>query len=72
MEVSQSHLYTIRIWAEEGGCPGESWRGQVEHILSGERQYFRDWDALVKFLQSSAHLVDYLGQGNTEGEAGSY
>jgi hypothetical protein len=71
MEVSQSYLFTIRIWIEESGRPGETWRGQVEHILSGERQYFRDWGTLVKFLQSSAHLVDHLGQGNTEGEAGS-
>lgn len=66
MEASRSHLFTIRIWTEAGGTPGKSWRGQVEHILSGERQYFRDWDSLVNFLQSSAHLWE----GKTEDETG--
>jgi hypothetical protein len=67
MEASPSHLFTIRIWAEVGGSPNESWRGQVEHILSGERQYFRDWNTLVRFLQVST----YWNRGKTEGEAGN-
>jgi len=28
------------------------WRGRVQHVLSGERRYFRDAHSLVVFLET--------------------
>ena len=45
-----SYLFTMRIWSEELGDGRAEWRGQVQHPLSGETCYFRDWPALVDYL----------------------
>jgi hypothetical protein len=45
-----SHLFTVRLWAEDLGQGRVEWRGQVQHILSGEIHYFRDWAVLVDVL----------------------
>jgi hypothetical protein len=45
-----SHLFTVRLWAEELGNGQTEWRGQVQHVLSGETRYFRDWGTLVEFV----------------------
>jgi hypothetical protein len=45
-----SHLFTVRLWAEDRGQGRLEWRGQVQHILSGETHYFRDWAVLVDLL----------------------
>jgi len=37
-----SHLFTVRLWLEELGDGRAEWRGQVQHVLSGETHYFRD------------------------------
>lgn len=44
----RSHLFTVRLWLEELGDGQTEWRGQVQHVLSGERRYFRDWATLVE------------------------
>jgi hypothetical protein len=46
----RSHLFTVRLWLEELGDDQTEWRGQVQHVLSGERRYFRDWATLVEGL----------------------
>jgi hypothetical protein len=46
----RSHLFTVRIWPEAVGEEIE-WRGKVQHVTSGETRYFRDWPALVTFLE---------------------
>lgn len=46
----RSHLFTVRLWAEELGNGQTEWRGQVQHVLSGETRYFRDWATLVEFV----------------------
>lgn len=47
-----SHLFTVRLWPEELDDDCIEWRGQVQHVLSGERRYFRDWVTLVAILQA--------------------
>ena len=42
-----SHLFTVRLWLEELGDGQSEWRGQVQHVLSGEMRYFRDLATLV-------------------------
>jgi hypothetical protein len=44
----RSHLFTVRLWAEELGDGQTEWRGQVQHVLSGQTRYFRDWPTLVE------------------------
>ncbi len=56
MEMEQqqpfSHLFTVRLWQEELGNGQTELRGKVQHVTSGEARYFRDWPALIAFLQA--------------------
>lgn len=45
-----SQLFTVRLWREELGNGQSEWRGQVQHIVSGEMRYFREWPPLEAFL----------------------
>jgi hypothetical protein len=49
--LHRSCLFTVRLWPEELGDGGSEWRGRVQHVLSGEAHYFRDWPALVEALR---------------------
>lgn len=46
----QSHLFTVRLWAEDLGDGRAEWRGKVERVMSGEAHYFRDWQTLISLL----------------------
>lgn len=46
-----SYLFTVRLWPEELGGGQREWRGKVQHVMSGEVRYFRDWPGLTRFLQ---------------------
>jgi hypothetical protein len=46
----RSHLFTLRLWAEDLGDEGTEWRGQVQYVASGETRYFRDWSSLFALL----------------------
>lgn len=48
---SASHLFTIRLWRETLDATQSEWRGRVVHARSGETRYFRDWAALLAFVQ---------------------
>jgi hypothetical protein len=45
-----SHLFTIRVWAEQLSEGHAEWRGKIQYIPGGEVHYFRDWSALVTLL----------------------
>ena len=47
-----SHLFTVRLWLEDLGDGRTEWRGQVQHVLSGEARYFRDWPTVIALLQA--------------------
>jgi len=49
-----SHLFTVRIWREELGEDRVEWRGKVQHTLSGEARYFREWTELIAFVREQA------------------
>lgn len=59
----RSHLFTVRLWAENIGHDQTEWRGRVQHVPSGEAYYFRDWPTLV------AHLLKMLPRTETQPEA---
>jgi hypothetical protein len=46
-----SHLFTLRLWLEDLGSGQTDWRGKVQHVNSGEAQYFRDWATLEAFVE---------------------
>ena len=48
-----SHLFLVRFWSEEVG-DHNSWRGRVQHVLSGEARTFHDWPALIGLLVEMA------------------
>jgi hypothetical protein len=61
-----SHLFTVCVWREELGADRAEWRGKVQHALSGEARYFREWTELIAFMQEQvsdsdqAHQVDKI------------
>jgi len=56
MDIGQrqhhSHLFTLRLWAEDLGDGRSEWRGQVRHVISGEAHYFREWSHLIALLRA--------------------
>lgn len=53
-----SQLFTVRLWQEELGEGRSEWRGKVQHVLSGEARYFRDWATLIAALQEMFKTVE--------------
>jgi len=52
------------MWQEELGAGQSEWRGKVQHVLSGEARYFRDWPALLTHVQA---MLENAGlDGHTE------
>ncbi len=49
----RTHLFTVRLWLENLGDGQTEWRGEVHYVVSGEKRYFRDWTALITFLQAT-------------------
>ena len=45
-----SHLFTVRLWPNDLGEGQVEWRGKVQHVLSGEAHYFREWQELETHL----------------------
>jgi hypothetical protein len=56
--LQRSHLFTVRLWAEPVDDGGHEWRGRVQHVLSGERRYFRNWPALERYLMEKLKELD--------------
>jgi len=46
----QSKLFTLRVWQTDSGEGQSEWRGKIQCVESGEIRYFRDWPALVRYL----------------------
>jgi hypothetical protein len=46
-----SYLFTIRLWVETVGAGQVEWRGRLQHVLSGEVRYFRDWPSLIAQIE---------------------
>jgi hypothetical protein len=49
---SATHLFAVRIWLEPLSEGQAEWRGKVEHVLTGEQHYFRDWLTLITYLRA--------------------
>lgn len=51
------HVFLVRVWREPG--PDVAWRGSVDHVGSGKREYFSALGALV------GHVEDRLASEAT-------
>jgi hypothetical protein len=56
--LPHSHLFTVRLWTEPLGDGQVERRGQVQHVLSGERHSFRDWASLMAFLEDKLQRLE--------------
>jgi hypothetical protein len=61
----RSHLFTVRLWTEALDEGRVERRGRVQHLLSGERRFFRDWSTLVGHLEAKLQELD---EGDTTEE----
>jgi hypothetical protein len=52
-----SHLFLVRLWLEDLGADQQEWRGRVQHILSGQVRYFREWAVLETILRNMVSMV---------------
>jgi len=57
-QPQRSQLFTVRVWAEDLGDGQQEWRGQVQHVISGETRYFREWSMLIAWLQAMLANAD--------------
>jgi len=48
-----SRLFMVRVWSEEVSDGRTEWRGKAQYVsgVDGEIHYFRDWAALVAWLE---------------------
>lgn len=65
-EAYHSHLFTVRIWRERLGNGESECRGRVEHLPSREARYFREWSALIAFLQEVLSQQDPLPESHRD------
>ena len=47
----------MRLWLEELGHDQRDIRMQVQHVLSGETCYFREWSKLVAYVECKVQEV---------------
>ena len=66
----RSHLFTVRLWLEDLGDGRTEWRGQVQHVLSGEVRYFRDWPTLITLLLEMLHAAEERDRAATADSGG--
>lgn len=64
--AGDSHLFAVRVWLEEVDGGRFEWRGHVEHVMSGERRYFRSWPGLAEKVKEFLTRPD---QAAREGDA---
>jgi hypothetical protein len=55
---ADQHSFVVRIWCEAAGNRGDAttWRGSVDHVGSGDRLYFDEPEAIVRFVREQTGL----------------
>lgn len=53
-----SQLFMVRLWREPTKNDRPEIRGKVQHVLTGEVQYFREWAALTAFMTAQIDAGD--------------
>ena len=53
-----THLFTMRLWIEQSSQFQKEVRGRVQHVLSGDVDYFRSWAELTAFLDAKVQELE--------------
>lgn len=48
---SRTATFLVRLWVEDDEEAEHTWRGQVEHVQSGEKQYVHGMAQVAKFIE---------------------
>ncbi len=56
-----SYMFIVRLWREELGGGMCEWRGEIKDVVNAQQRYFREWPALVDFIQSACYEVEQDG-----------
>jgi hypothetical protein len=48
--LPKNQLFTLRVWQAGVGDGQMEWRGKLQHVVSGQTHYFRDWPTLILYL----------------------
>ena len=48
----RTNLFTVRVWGERVSREERIIRIKVQHVLSGEVRYFRNWSDVLVFVMS--------------------
>jgi len=59
--VPSANTFVVRFW-REWTAAGPRWRGQIEHIQSGESVSFLHLDAMLALIRRFGIMVDDEGQ----------
>lgn len=67
MLENTTHSFIVRIWAEPREVANEqpAFRGMVQHVLSGERAYFQNFEEMIAFMSRSM-ISNIPGNRNPE------
>lgn len=57
----QTISFVVRLWHEPGADPAQ-WRGQIEHVGSGDIAHFQFSNGLWEFLSQHAEFLLQLQQ----------
>lgn len=49
---TKSQLFTLRVWMEKVENGRYELRGTLRHVLTGETYYFRDWQAMIRYVEA--------------------
>lgn len=50
--TTNSQMFTLRAWTEAVTADRIEIRGTLKHIPSGETHHFRDWQTVIKMIES--------------------
>jgi hypothetical protein len=62
-----SQLFTLRLWDSRADDGSVEWRGKIQHVMSGEAHYFRDWAMLLDLLLTMLQSTESQGEGEAPG-----
>jgi hypothetical protein len=57
--------FVVRLWQEQGEETERAWRGQIEHVQSGEREYVCEITQVIRFMER--HFGDEASEARLGG-----
>ncbi len=51
-DPSREEVFVVRFWPDPARPEANGWRGCVDHVVTGERQFFVELSALTEFVSA--------------------